>query len=250
MLLTKGVMRTAIAFIGIPLFLMVDSPIGDRLLGGHGQSVAVILVMLAYIMAFRRRNRRIREIMLMGVIVGLGGEFILSKVLGMYHYRLDNIPMWLAFGHGLLFALVFRLTHEAWVREHRETLSRVLFSFAIIYSLFWLYVADDWFGFLSTVAFLVILSIARKSQLFFLIMFAVVCYLEQIGTATGCWYWPDTLFGLDGWLPSGNPPVGIAVFYFIFDAIVLWGYLNILHPRLKIRYKRRYRFPIDKQAQT
>ena len=240
MLVTKGIIRTAIAFLGIPIFLIIDSSIGDSISGGHGQSIAVVLVLLAFVMAFRRRNRRIREIMLMGVVVGLSGEFFFSILLGMYHYRLDNIPLWLAFGHGLLFALVFRLTHEAWVREHREIITRVLLSFAIIYSLFWLYFANDWFGFLSTVAFLFILFTAKRSQLFFLIMFALVCYLEQIGTATGCWYWPDTLFGLDGWLPSGNPPVGIAVFYFIFDAIVLWGYLNILHQELKVRYQRRY----------
>jgi len=39
-------------------------------------------------------------------------------------------------------------------------------------------------------------------------------------------------------LPSGNPPVGIAAFYFLFDAIVLFVYLNFLHPKVKQRYKK------------
>lgn len=68
-------------------------------------------------------------------------------------------------------------------------------------------------------------------------MFVEVCYVELVGTATGCWYWPEMAFGLYPWLPSANPPSGIAVFYFLFDAAVLLIYLNILSPRVKQRYK-------------
>jgi len=69
-------------------------------------------------------------------------------------------------------------------------------------------------------------------------MFVVVCYIELIGTSTGCWYWPETAFGIFNWLPSGNPPSGIAVFYFLFDAIVFWVYLYLLHPTTRLRYQR------------
>lgn len=228
--------RYGIALLGIPVFLTIDSPFGDSLFNNHGQDVATFLVFCAFIFAYFRSRRRARNILIIGMVIGLAGEYILSILLGMYHYRFNNIPLWLAFAHGLIFALVFKLSKKLWVRSNKELLQKTLIFFAISYSFFWLVIANDWFGFLCTILFLTILFYAKKSRLFFLIMFAVVCFIEQIGTATGCWYWPLNVFGLENSPPSGNPPSGIAVFYFLFDAIVLWIYLNILHPNLKKRY--------------
>jgi len=224
--------------IGTALFLMIDSPMGDGWFAGHGQAVAVVLVGLAFAFSYWRSSRRAREIMLIGIVVGLTGEFILSMVLGMYHYRFHNIPLWLFFGHSLIFASVFRLSHHPYILAHQEVIKKWLFVFSVVYSVGWLVWANDVFGFLYSVVFFVILFFAKKSQLFFLIMFAIVAYLEQIGTATGTWYWPEIAFSKLAWLPSGNPPVGIAAFYFLFDFMVMAFYLNVLHPKVRDRYKR------------
>ena len=223
--------------LGIPLFLLIDSQYGDLLLKGYGQEVATALVGFTFFYAYRRRTQRVKAVMLLGIFVGLLGEFLFSIVLGMYHYRLENIPLWLAFGHGLIFAVVFVISHKPVVKKHQEPLQLILIAFAVIYSTFWLFWANDWFGFLCTVAFLAILFTAKKSRLFFLIMYALVCYIEIIGTATGSWYWPSTLFGLEHFPSSGNPPTGIAIFYFLFDAAVLWIYLYVLHPKVRSRYQ-------------
>jgi hypothetical protein len=150
---------------------------------------------------------------------------------------MDNIPLWVAFGHGLIFAVVFKLSHNPTIRRHQQTIQPLLLLFAGSYALFWLLWANDWYGFICTLAFIFILLSVKKSRLFFLIMFLVICYVEQIGTATGCWYWPDVALGTLAWLPSGNPPSGIAVFYFLFDAAVFYVYLHVLHPRVKTRYQ-------------
>jgi len=144
----------------------------------------------------------------------------------------------LVFGHGLIFAVVFKFSHSPHVKKNKDTIQSVLLVFAMLYGLFWLFWANDWFGFACTIAFIVILFNVKKSRLFFLIMFTIICYVEQVGTATGCWYWPDTVMSSLSWFPSGNPPSGIAVFYFLFDAIVFYVYLNIMHPNTKLRYKR------------
>ncbi|MCK5902653.1 MAG: hypothetical protein KAG28_05835 [Cocleimonas sp.] len=224
--------------IGTPIFLWVDSPYGDALLKGYGQSIATLLVFIAFVVAYIKSHHRVKAAMLVGIVVGLTGEYLFSQMMGMYHYRFGNIPLWVAFAHGLIFASVFRISHKAWIKQYEQRLQKILLAFAVVYSIFWLVWANDWFGFLCTIGFLAVLFTAKKSRLFFLIMFAIVCYIEQLGTATACWYWPETMLGIAGSLPSGNPPTGVAVFYFLFDAIILWVYLNLLHPRLKIRYQR------------
>ncbi len=221
--------------IGIALLLLIDSPTGDRWFI-YGQLITIILTFLVFLRAYKTTTNRVREVMLIGIFIGLGGEILFSLVLGMYHYRLGNVPLWVAFGHGLIFWLVFRLSHATWMKPIQTQIQYGLLAFAILYSILWLYAARDWFGFLCTVAFLAILFTAKKSRLFFLIMFAVVAYIEQVGTAVGCWYWPGTIMNISGGIPSGNPPSGIAVFYFLFDASVLWIYLYILHPVTKKRY--------------
>lgn len=228
-----------VALLGIPVLLLLDSPFGDDMFHGHGQDIATVLVFVSFVSAYIISHHRSKEILLIGMFVGLAGEFLLSRLLGMYHYRLDNIPMWLAFGHGLIFALVFRISRKKWIRSHQNFIQILLLLFIIIYSVFWLIWDNDWFGFLCSIVFLMILYTAKQSRLFFLIMFIIVCYIEVLGTATGCWYWPKTTFSLEHGISSGNPPVGIAVFYFLFDAVVLWVYLNILHPKLKQRYMNR-----------
>lgn len=228
--------RLIIIIFGIPILLILDSPIGDYFLNNYGQETTTVLAFIAFISAYITGHQRVKDTLLIGMVVGLAGEYILSSLFGMYHYRFDNIPLWLAFGHGLLFALVFRLSRKYWIRKNRKVIQNILIGFSIIYSILWLLFMNDWFGFLCTVIFLSILFFAKKSRLFFLIMFTIVCYLEQIGVVVGCWYWPQTTFGIENGIPSGNPPSGISVFYFIFDAIALWVYLNILHPKLRKRY--------------
>ncbi|MDX8406267.1 MAG: hypothetical protein R8K50_08995 [Mariprofundus sp.] len=237
-MLNKALWSNLRILLGIPLFLVVDSPYGDQLLHGWGQELAIFLVFVAFLHAWRRSCQRVKNVMLIGIVVGMAGELIFSLLLGMYHYRLGNVPLWVAFGHGLIFAVVFRMAHSEWVIKRERIIQNVLLFFAAAYSLLWLLWADDWYGFLCTILFVSVLFTAKKSRLFFLIMFAVVCYIEQIGTATGCWYWPDTLLGVDGWVASGNPPSGIAVFYFLFDAIVFYFYLHVLHRPTGLRYQR------------
>ncbi|PCI03476.1 MAG: hypothetical protein COB79_00865 [Zetaproteobacteria bacterium] len=224
--------------VGVPIFLLLDSEHGDALVG-NGQWVANILVFLAFIRAYRNGTQRVRNVLLIGVIVGLLGEFLFSRVLGMYHYRLDNIPLWLAFAHGLIFAWTLKMAKKPFLQAYSKKVQAVLLIISIGYSIFWLIWANDVYGFITAVVFMLILFFTKKSRLFFLIMFVVVCYIEQVGTVTGCWHWPPIALGMVEWLPSGNPPSGISVFYFLFDAVVFWIYLYILHPKVRLRYQRK-----------
>ena len=223
--------------IGVPIYLFIDSPMGDDLFG-NGQYVTNFLVFLIFIRAYRHGAPRTKHVLLIGMFVGLVGEFLFSKIFGMYHYRFDNIPLWLAFGHGLIFAWVYKVSRNKNVLNHQKLIQTLLFLSGMVYSIVWYFLANDAFGLLTAVTFAAILFAIKKSRMFFLIMFIVVCYIEQVGVAAGCWYWPATVLGDMTWIPSGNPPSGVAVFYFLFDAVVFWIYIYVLHPKVRLRYQR------------
>lgn len=234
-ILFKNIRIILAAIILIPIFLLIDSPTGDFYLG-NGQYVANVIVGLAFIAGLCRCNKRARHVMLLGIVIGLCGEILFSLVLNMYHYRMGNIPLWVAFGHGMIFGLVYRVSRKKLIIKNELSIQRLLITFAIVFSTYWLFKENDVFGFICTLVFLFILCFAKNSKTFFLMMFTVVVYIELVGTATQCWWWPDTLSGLKFTPSSGNPPSGIAVFYFLFDIAVFWLYLNIFHTNIKLRY--------------
>ena len=73
-----------------------------------------------------------------------------------------------------------------------------------------------------------------KDRLFFYSMYILVAILEIGGTAFGCWKWPNTAFGVFGFLPSNNPPSGISLFYFLLDI----GCFYIYTQRHKLTWSR------------
>ena len=94
----------------------------------------------------------------------------------------------------------------------------------IIYSTLWLFFGSDALGFLCTLVIALIYKRRPNIKLFFLVMYFMIAYLELIGTHYGCWHWPDVWFDKLTFVQSANPPSGISVFYFGFDAGCFWLY--------------------------
>jgi hypothetical protein len=162
--------------------------------------------------------------MLYGLLVALGGEVLFSLVLGMYTYRQENLPLYVPFGHSIIYAGVYYFVKEPFFRKHKIFISKYLYITMIIYSILWLFFANDIFGFLCLLVILGILRWKERTKYFFLVMFFTIVYLELLGTYFQCWYWPDIIFAKITFIPSANPPSGISVFYFGFDAGCLWLY--------------------------
>ena len=152
-------------------------------------------------------------------------EYICSGWLGVYVYRLHNIPAFVPPGHGLVYLCALAIGRSAWT--HRSTwllpTTLVLCGGWALWGLTLSPTLDVlgafWFGCL--------LVFARwgKSPLVYAGAFLVVSYLEIVGTSLGTWAWqPHDPTGL---LPIGNPPSGIAGGYAWFDAAAL-----LLTPRL------------------
>ncbi|AZQ44578.1 hypothetical protein [Nonlabens ponticola] len=190
----------------------------------YGQEIALLMLVLALARKMWRCNRRLRIQMVFAVIIGIGGEYLFSKGLGMYTYRLGNVPHYIPLGHAVVLASVLLFVKTKAVKIHRDVLEQVLQIFILAYSAIWLVFMRDVFGFVMSMAVLLILKRFPRERLFYLSMYLVVVWLEIVGTNYEAWYWPDTAFNTFEWLPSANPPTGISFFYFSLDLGSLWLY--------------------------
>lgn len=190
----------------------------------YNQWLTNALVGINFLWVYLNASRSIKQLMRFGVLIALGGEILFALILGMYSYRLGNIPLYIPFGHALIYASVYYIAKEPLIKKYPLHLIRLLYPLMIIYALLWLLFANDLFGFACTILILFLLHKQPLSKPFFLIMFFMVAYLELLGTYYQCWQWPDIWFNSFSWMPSANPPSGISVFYFAFDLGCLWFY--------------------------
>ena len=56
------------------------------------QFYANISMLIGFAITFWQVNKRVKEQMISAVIIGIFGEYLFSIVLGMYTYRLENVP--------------------------------------------------------------------------------------------------------------------------------------------------------------
>jgi len=190
----------------------------------YGQTITNIIVLTAFAWIYCHVSRVTKQLMLFGIVIAYAGEVTLSLGLGMYSYRLENVPLYVPFGHTIVYAGVYYITKEPWVRKHQQHIVQWLYPAMIIYSSLWLMLTQDVFGFICMVTALLLFKRMPETKLFFLLMFFMVVYLEILGTYYGCWIWPPVWFDVFTWVPSANPPSGIGVVYFAFDAACLLGY--------------------------
>lgn len=235
--------RRTITWIAILALIALVCFLDSTIVAAHfayGQWVANALMILAFVVIYRHAATRLRSLMKYGVVIGLAGELLFSLGFGMYEYRLANVPVYVPPGHSLMYAAVFYFVRERFVLRHKRAIATVMLAGSIAYAVYWLSAHNDLYGALCTALFVLLIAREGHSRMFFLTMFVFVGYLEQVGTRFACWYWHPTAFDKYAWLPSGNPPSGISVFYFAFDVLCLLAYLT-RHKTLKARYKRQKR---------
>jgi hypothetical protein len=232
------------AWAGIAVLVFIVCALDSTLVAAripYGQWLANAAMIAAFFVVLRDAPPRLRGVMWWGLVVGTGGEVVFSLFVGMYEYRLANVPVYVPPGHSLLYAAVFYFVREPLVHLHRAVVAKAMLALSVGYAVFWLFAHDDVYGFVCTLLFLYLIWRHPSSRMFFLAMYLLVAYLEQVGTGFRCWYWHPALLDKYDWMPSGNPPAGISVFYFGFDAGCLDFYarsrkgLHARYERLKAR---------------
>jgi hypothetical protein len=174
---------------------------------------ALLLVML------RKESRATRVQVGVVVVYATFIEYVCAGWLGVYLYRLENVPAFVPPGHGLVYLGALAIGRSAWA--HRNTwivpTSLVLCGIWAIWGLTLSPQTDVlgafWFG------CLLVFAKYGRSPLLYAGAFVIVSYLEIIGTALGTWAWqPHDPTGL---IAIGNPPSGVAGGYAWFDAAAL-----------------------------
>lgn len=198
------------------------------------QNLATLALLIGFVLVYSRSASRIREQMLYAVVIGFLGEYLFSVFLGMYTYRLENVPLYIPLGHAIVMVAAIYFCKEAVVKAHRKLLEKIFTIFILIYASLFLIFAGDVFGFVMSMLILFLLRNKPRERLFYLSMYLAVAFLEIVGTSYGSWYWPETAFDTIPFLKSANPPSGISLFYFLLDLGSLWLYKK----RHKIAWKR------------
>ncbi len=190
----------------------------------ESQWIANALMIFIFSIVWLKVTIKVRELMLYAVIIGYVGEYLFSVGLGMYTYRLENVPHYIPMGHALVYIGVLYFIKTFYVKLNRKLLEKIFTGIIIIYALAFLVFKNDVFGFVLTAATLLILRNKPRERLFYLTMYLSIVFLEITGTSYECWEWPSIAWDYFTFLPSANPPSGISFFYFGLDLGCLWLY--------------------------
>jgi len=154
------------------------------------------------------------------VLFATAGEYVLSSVLGLYTYRLGNLPAFVPPGHGLVYLAALALARSASLAAYCHPLCRTLLVLGGSWALWGVAAAEraDALGALLFATFAAFV-LAGRAPLIYAAAFALTTYLELVGTAIGNWTWAER--GVGGLLSIGNPPSGVPGVYCVLDAIAL-----------------------------
>ena len=201
---------------------------------GDGQKIAdvILAVTLAYL--YWTASKRAREQIIYAVLIGIGGEYLFSIVFGMYTYRLENVPHYVPLGHAVVYLAVYYFVRQPKVISYRRQLELAFLTINAVFAVSFLIFKGDVLGFALSLLVLYFVLKNPRERLFYLSMYFTIAILELLGTGFGAWVWPDTWFGKVPFMPSGNPPSGISIFYFGLDL----GCLYFYKLRHKIAWKR------------
>ena len=157
-----------------------------------------------------------------GVVVAFASlvEYVFAGWLGVYVYRLGNVPAFVPPGHGLVYLAALCLGRSAWAHRHAALFLRTSLTLCGLWAL-WGLTLSPRPDVLGAFWFCCLLAFSRwgRSPLLYAAAFLVVSYLELIGTSLGTWAWQA--HDPTGLVSIGNPPSGIAGGYAWFDAAAL-----------------------------
>ena len=197
-------------------------------------------VLLAVLLRSESRETRVQ----VGVVVAFATvvEYVFAGWLGVYVYRLENVPAFVPPGHGLVYLAALCLGRSAWAARHSRAFVSTTLSLGGAWALWGVTLAErpDALGFFWFCC-LVLFTLRGSSPLTYAGAFVVVTYLELVGTGLGTWTWQT--HDPTGLVTIGNPPSGVAGGYAWFDAAALAA-----TPWLLARWEARRRLPAEAPA--
>ena len=182
-----------------------------------GRIIVNVAAIGYFSLLFFTADLTLRKLMWVMVFLSYIGELIFCKLLGMYSYRTEFIPLYVPFGHAIVYASGYIFAHTDWVIKHEKQLQKF---FAVFFILLFLAVGiflNDQFSLIFGALFFVLLKRKHWQNLYYCIALCVI-FIELVGTYFQCWTWVPKTFGV---IPAANPPMGAVFFYAGGDVLLV-----------------------------
>lgn len=181
-----------------------------------GRNLTNVLAILYFCLFFNSAQSYLKKLMFTMVFLSYLGELIFCKLLGMYNYRTADIPLYVPFGHAIVYASGFVFAENSLIVRNTILLKKIFFtSFAILFLGVGL-VLNDCFSIIFGLLFFVLMRRKKWQNVYYTIALCVI-FIELVGTFFKCWTWVPKTFGL---IPAANPPMGAVFFYAGGDVIL------------------------------
>lgn len=174
-----------------------------------GRNLTDLLAISYFCLFFFSVQSYLRKLMFVMVFLSYIGELIFCKLLGMYSYRTADIPLYVPFGHAIVYASGYVLSEIKFFKFHRKLMQRffmlTFFGIFIFVGIF----LNDIFSLVFGTFFFILLRRKKWDTLYYFIAVCVI-FIELVGTFFKCWTWVPKTFGI---IPAANPPMGAVFFY-------------------------------------
>ena len=192
-----------------------------------GRYIANILFISYFCMMYFSVGKALQRLMLVMVPLSYLGELLCSEALDMYAYKGGAIPLYVPFGHALVFAAGYVFAETSFIQKREKEL-KIVFPIVFLLLFFgaWL-LFNDVFSILFGALFFLVIK-RKRGNIMYYCLGILALFVEFIGTPFGCWKWVPDIFNF---LPAANPPVGTVFIYVGGDAILakilfLWDKRN------------------------
>ena len=182
-----------------------------------GRQITNLFAIVYFSFFFLVSDFRLKKLMFVMVFLSYIGELIFCTLLRMYDYRTVVIPLYVPFGHAIVYASGYVFAHTEWAMRNDKILKKY---FAIGFLLLFLSVGiflDDIFSLIFGIFFFLLLKRKKWQNLYYFIALCVI-FIELAGTYFQCWKWVPKTFGL---IPTINPPMGAVFFYAGGDVLLV-----------------------------
>jgi hypothetical protein len=167
---------------------------------------------------FSPRSERRRVWVMVGIATIV--ELLCSVVWGLYTYRWGNVPLFVPWGHGLIYLFALRAARTPLMVNYDGPIRCVALTCATMWVICGLTVVPFFTGRLDVVGALLWPIFAwfmrRPSAMVYAASFLITTELELVGTGFGNWTWSAEVPGTH--LSAGNPPAVIAGAYCVLDS--------------------------------
>ena len=189
-----------------------------------GRQITNVLAITYFSLFFYFSDSTLKKLMLLMVLLSYIGEIIFCTLLGMYQYRTEMIPLYVPFGHAIVYASGYVFARTNWAIKHEKRLRTIFITFFILLFVAVGYFLNDVFSLIFGALFFVILKRKKWQNLYCFIALCVL-FIELVGTYFKCWTWASKTFSI---IPTANPPMGAIFFYAGGDVLLvkIISYLN------------------------